>query len=169
LLLPWQLQVDKDQQHAKLTSHNQLHSIESRITLTNISSFPFKRHSVKMMVSDISNYILITMESLRDLVEPYQPHHPKRRLQCIQGNPTRYSTRLLLRISLNLQSPDQVQEMRALFNMLDKDGDGIINKSDLSLMLDSLGTPYKHSPLTFRTRQLTPFSQNNVFSHSFGC
>ena len=40
-----------------------------------------------------------------------------------------------------LQPQTQAQEMRDLFAMLDKDGDGVVTQSDLRAMLNSLGHP----------------------------
>ncbi|KAF3937209.1 Calmodulin [Dactylella cylindrospora] len=54
---------------------------------------------------------------------------------------------------MNQLSQPQIQELRESFQVLDKDGDGVINKDDLSAMLNSLG------------QEPTPTLLSTYFSH----
>ncbi|KAK6520684.1 hypothetical protein TWF506_000933 [Arthrobotrys conoides] len=77
----------------------------------------------------------------------------------INSPPSSYNQRKATPNAMNQLTQPQIQELRESFQVLDKDGDGVINRDDLSAMLNSLGqdpTPTLLS--TYFSNVPTPFN-----------
>ncbi|KAK6351589.1 hypothetical protein TWF718_004746 [Orbilia javanica] len=94
---------------------------------------------------------------------PFRPSNsqfsPGKSPSAVNSPPSSYSQRKATPNAMNQLTQPQIQELRESFQVLDKDGDGVINKDDLSAMLNSLGqdpTPTLLS--TYFSNVPTPFN-----------